>query len=514
MYYNVKGKRNASGKRLLFAGAMLCGGMILLLMLLGMKCSDGNETDTLLDPLSSGASSFPAQATQTPTTVTGPSRPENLPTETVTIPTQTEPAATDRDLGGKYLNVGSGYVAEVILYSAETFEGTTVDDYSLPTNNYLPAGTVDYCASELVSNGSYSYVQLRSGQRIYFKKKNIPMATKVQVVKQYQAQLPDHNEIGVVSYEDTGRHTVLTLDCLWKAPFYFDLAPQNYLKPTQSADRDYSVSAFTAKYVDITFCYATTFTGQVQIPADDPVFRAAEVIKNEHDHTLRLYFRKTGSFYGWDAYYNAKGQLCFRFLKPAQVVVANNACGADLTGVKIMIDVGHGGHDCGATALSGGKELEEADLNLNLAWMLTEKLEAAGATVIMNRTTDRTLTTDERLTLLKEEAPDLCIAIHQNSNEDSKKVSGFESYYYTPFSLLAATKICNTTRVSGIYKSTKLGWHVYFTARQTLCPVVLTENGYMSNTEDLKGMTTDSTLNAKANAIALGIGAYFLAIRN
>ena len=54
---------------------------------------------------------------------------------------------------GGYINVGSGYITEVITYSAETFNGTTKDDYSRPTNNYLPKGTVDYCSTAVVQNG-------------------------------------------------------------------------------------------------------------------------------------------------------------------------------------------------------------------------------------------------------------------------------------------------------------------------------------------------------------------------
>ena len=77
--------------------------------------------------------------------------------------------------GGKYINVGSGYICEIITYSAETFDGKTQDEFSRPTNNYLPEGTVDYCATELV-NGRYAL--LRSGHRVYVEKKNTPMSKK------------------------------------------------------------------------------------------------------------------------------------------------------------------------------------------------------------------------------------------------------------------------------------------------------------------------------------------------
>lgn len=477
----------------------------------------GTQLDTT-SPEESTADTQPPTETQPPETeepTVAPTETQPIETTTPTIPQVSGSLTTHPQLGGNYLNVGEGYVAEVIIYGAETFTGTTKDDYSLPTNNYLPEGTVDYCYSKVITNGSLSYVVLRSGQRVYLQKKNTPMAAQVQVVKQFDSTLPDHNELNVVSYENTGRHTVLTLDCLWKAPFYFDIAPQSYNNPSQSSNRDFSVTSCTAKYIDITFCYATSFTGTVQIPSGDPVFKSAELIRNEHDCTLRLYLKKTGGFYGWDAYYNDQGQLCFRFLNPAKVTAADNECGADLTGVKIMIDVGHGGYDAGAvTKDESGKQWEEADLNLSLAKALKEKLEAAGATVILNREGDTTLAVDTRLTMLKSEAPDFCIAIHQNSYTGSSKVNGFMSYYYTPYSQLAASKVCQATKASGVYKSSGLGWHVYFTARQTTCPVVLTENGYMSSPYDLGNMTSNEGVDAKATALAKGIADYFLAIQS
>jgi N-acetylmuramoyl-L-alanine amidase len=255
--------------------------------------------------------------------------------------------------GGNYINVGSGYIAEVIQVNVETFDGDTYDDFSHPTNNYLPKGTVDYCAKELTYGSSMKYVVLRSGHRVYYDKKVYPFGDgyykMIEEVKQYAGTLPDHNEIGVASLEIVGHHSILTLDTLWKAPFYFDLLPQRYANPD---NKDYAVTACTATYVDITFCYATKFEGKVQIPQDNPLFSHAELTQNEDDCTLRLYLKKTGAFFGWDAYYNDNDQLCFSFLNPAKATAADNVYGASLTGITIMLDVGHGGYDGGAEAIA------------------------------------------------------------------------------------------------------------------------------------------------------------------
>ena len=414
---------------------------------------------------------------------------------------------------GKYINVGSGYIAQIITFSAETFNGSTVDDYSHPYNNYLPEGTMDYCSTETITLGKLSYVVLRSGHRVYVEKRNNPTLAWVDIVDRYRGKLPDHNEIGFASMVVDGRHTVLTLDSLWKAPFYFDLKPQKYQYPANSSDRNYSIKNFTAEYVDITFCYATKFTGEIKIPADNPLFKSAELIRQESDCILRLYLKKTGGFYGWDCYYNEKGQLCFQFLNPAKATTSENVLGADLTGIKVVIDVGHGGSDPGTVRENyKGQDVYEADRNLALAQAVKQQLEAAGATVILNRTTDVRITVDERAKMLKQEKPDFCLSVHHNSLGGHPEWDRFETFYFTPFSQPATGFIKDRTAESEVYSSSIMNWHHFFLARQTVCPVVLAENGYMSCDAALDKTLDPAAIEAKATALAKGIADYFLKI--
>ena len=414
---------------------------------------------------------------------------------------------------GNYIDVGSGYIVEIVTNTAETFDGKTNDDYSRPTNTYLPKGTVDYCSTELVVNGKLQYVKMRCGSRVYVDKKNIPASKRSQVSDRYAGTLPDHNEISVVAMNQVGNRTVLTLDCLWKAPFYFDLQPQSYSYPNGGSDRSYEVTACTATYIDITFCYATQFDGTVQIPEGNPLFKSAELIRRDSDCTLRLHLKKTGGFYGWDCYYNDRDQLVFEFLNPAYVTSAENAYGADLTGITVMIDVGHGGIDGGAVGkLEDGTQIEEADRNLELANRLKAELESIGAKVIMNRTTDVAVTTDERINALKAAKPDICIAVHHNSISGSPNFGGFESFYYTPWSKLATEKVHQRTMDTGVYKQGDMRWFYYFVSRQTCCPVVLTENGYMTHLYDLNNTISQQAITQKAQAMTQGVVDYFLAI--
>lgn len=485
--------------------ALICVLIAVLAALLIVSINLGRSaTDTQPDTMSTAGNTVPSTV---PTTM-----PSSAPTTPPTYPTA--PSLPVTPSGGKYTNVGSGYVAEVIRSSIETFDGGKTDDYSRPTNNYLPEGTLDYCSEE------GNYAQLRSGHRVYLKKKNYPMekppySVFESEIKTYKGTLPDHNEIQLVSMQIEGRHTILTLDCLWKAPFYFDLAPQSYSNPGGGSDRDYAVSSCTATYVDITFCYATAFHGELSIADNHPLFKSAELIQNESDYTLRLHLRKTGGFYGWHAYYNDQDQLCFKFLNPVKVTAANNAYGADLTGVTVLIDVGHGGVDGGAVGTNeAGESWDEAELNLMLANALKKELESIGATVIMNRTGDTRLDINTRLEHVQQTAADICIAIHQDSIDGYPDLGGFSSMYYTPYSQLLAKKIYEETGKNGVYDRTVLKWYQgYFVTRETICPTVLTENGFVTNAKELADMVNPEKVLLKAQAMAQGIAKYFLAIQ-
>lgn len=112
--------------------------------------------------------------------------------------------------------------------------------------------------------------------------------------------LPDHNEIKVADFSEDGSHTRLTLDALWKAPFYLDILPQSYTNP---AKQDYRITQATYNYIDITFCYATSFEGEITVPESNPLFKSAEVIQNytadgsaTRDFTLRLHLKNRARF--------------------------------------------------------------------------------------------------------------------------------------------------------------------------------------------------------------------------
>ncbi len=441
----------------------------------------------------------------------------NITCKKYTIPVEYDP--NQKPLSDRYLNVGTGKIAEIVDYEAETFDPYSTDDWSRPTNNYLPKGTVDYAAEgHVYSSDSASkkeYVVLRCGKQVYLNRVNTPKKDTITVTKEYAGTLPDHNEIEFKNFENGTSHTTLTVGSLWKAPFYFDLLEQNYINPSK---QNYMVSDVTYNYVDITFCYASVYKGTIEIPEGNPIFKDVTIFENKDtdgnvvDITLRLYLKKQGAFYGWDSEYDENGNLVFSFLNPRKVTATTeNSYGADLTGAVILIDVGHGGSDAGALGFDG-KNHNEAIQNLILAKKIKRELENIGATVYMTRESNVDSTNDDKIKMLKELKPDYCICIHHNAFR-TESSHGFGAYYSQPFAHKATEFVYNhTSNLGNLYKKYFMKWHYYYMARSSYCPVVLTENGFISNRYDYSNIIDDAANDKKAEAIVKGIAEYFLYI--
>lgn len=418
----------------------------------------------------------------------------DIKVEKSSIINSSDPSVTPS--GGDYINVGSGLIATIVSRSAETFNANVIDDDSRTYNNYLPEGTQDYCAEGTVTYQGKEYYKLRCGRRVY-KTTYIGKSYEQTVATTSVGTLPDHNELEILSFTDDGKYSTLTLKSDWKAPFYFELKNQSYSKTRFT----YSISSVTFTYVDITFCYATVFEGEINIPDDHPVFKDAEIIKNEYDTTLRLYLKKTGGFYGWDCHYDSSGNLVFEFLNPAKMENSDS-----LNGITIYLDVGHGGADVGAVVGA----TNERNVNLMLAQKIRSRLEEKGATVIMNRTDNSTeINPENRINALRDSDADLCVAIHHDISTKSSP-NGFFGAYFTPFSYQAANYVWQQTASANIYKTMwDLEAHYYYVARVTSCPVILTENGFLSNSLDYEGIISEEITDKKADAIVAGVVDYF-----
>ena len=91
--------------------------------------------------------------------------------------------------------------------------------------------------------------------------------------------------------------------------------------------------------------------------------------------------------------------------------------------VLVVLDPGHGGDESGAHT----KHLREADIALDIAARMKNKLESNDFQVLMTRTDDSTVPLLDRAKLANDAAADVFVSIHVNAAEASQ-LNGIETY--------------------------------------------------------------------------------------
>jgi N-acetylmuramoyl-L-alanine amidase len=103
-----------------------------------------------------------------------------------------------------------------------------------------------------------------------------------------------------------------------------------------------------------------------------------------------------------------------------------------LSGIKILLDPGHGGKESGAAGPTG---YAEKDANLYVSKLIANQLIARGATVYLTRETDKELSLPQRAALIDAVKPAIALSIHYNSlpdDGDPQNTKGFGTFWYHP----------------------------------------------------------------------------------
>lgn len=159
--------------------------------------------------------------------------------------------------------------------------------------------------------------------------------------------------------------------------------------------------------------------------------------------------------------------------------------------------------------------IPEYEVNLQVALLLRDALEAEGATVVMTReTNDVDISNQERAILCNEAGCDLVLRIHCNGSEN-RSVTGIGLYvratgacaeesYAASEAILPAMAEATGANAQGIYKRdsyTGLNWSVV--------PSILVEMGYMSNAEEDEKLCDPEYQALLVEGMVEGICAYF-----
>lgn len=173
----------------------------------------------------------------------------------------------------------------------------------------------------------------------------------------------------------------------------------------------------------------------------------------------------------------------------------------------IVLDPGHGGEDPGA--ISDDESLYEKDITLKTAQAVQQALEKAGATVIMTRDGDETVSLSERPAIANQQNADAFISLHYDAAENSQSASGSTVYQYGDDSTPLAIAVQAQLMEQGQLPNTGIKFGDFQVIRDSQMPGLLIELGYMSNLNDIAVFTQDSYYEHVAKSITDGLTIFF-----
>lgn len=191
--------------------------------------------------------------------------------------------------------------------------------------------------------------------------------------------------------------------------------------------------------------------------------------------------------------------------------------------VTVVLDAGHGGEDGGAIGVNG---VFEKDLNLSVAATIRDMLASVGVKVVMSRTEDRLLYTEEqnlkghrkeydlrnRLVFSESYENGLLVSIHMNTFPQ-ESCRGLQVYYSSndPSSRSLAACVQESARLqladSNTRKIKEAGSSIYLLHRSKN-PAVMIECGFLSNREECEKLSDEDYRRRLSFAIFCGIMEY------
>ncbi len=191
--------------------------------------------------------------------------------------------------------------------------------------------------------------------------------------------------------------------------------------------------------------------------------------------------------------------------------------------ICVVIDAGHGGVDPGKIGINGALE---KDVNLQIALLVKEYLEAQDVEVVMTRETEEGLYDADasnkkvqdmkrRISIIDETAPVVTVSIHQNSYPE-EYVSGAQVFYYT--GSYEGQKLADLIQESLIKRIAPDNHRQikendsYYLLKKTATPIVIVECGFLSNNAEAEKLCERTYQERVAWAIHLGILQYLNSI--
>ncbi len=196
-----------------------------------------------------------------------------------------------------------------------------------------------------------------------------------------------------------------------------------------------------------------------------------------------------------------------------------------LSGITICVDPGHGGQGTepgytgGTTGVITGQT--EGDVNLRVALILRQYLQAAGANVVMTRIADQRCSDegsclreelDFRTNTAKRHRADFFVSVHHNEAGRNKPNTNYTAVFYRGSSKASAPLASNvSSAVSSLMGIKNAGAKVgdYRVLNQIDMPGIIVEASFMSCPAEDQKLANLSYNKLEARAIATGVLNYF-----
>ncbi|WP_250432480.1 N-acetylmuramoyl-L-alanine amidase family protein [Hanstruepera flava] len=164
----------------------------------------------------------------------------------------------------------------------------------------------------------------------------------------------------------------------------------------------------------------------------------------------------------------------------------------------VVIDVSHGGHDQGQQ----GHSITEKEIALKVALKLQELAENSPVEIILTRDSDTFLSLKDRMAFINKQNPHYMLSLHANGYKD-ESVSGYELFYgdndFHEESKKLASNISERLDIQP--KSRGIHQVGFYLLKNTTCPSVFLEMGFLSNMNDRNYLTSKTGQTAIATGI-------------
>jgi N-acetylmuramoyl-L-alanine amidase len=221
------------------------------------------------------------------------------------------------------------------------------------------------------------------------------------------------------------------------------------------------------------------------------------------DSVFRVSIDLSQRTWGYQAFHDAGGALVVRIRRPPPLDPDE-----PLKGLLIAVDAGHGGSD---TLTIGPTRLSEANANLAVALKIKPLLEAAGARVLMTRTTNVFLDLAQRTQMAEDANADVLLSVHNNAFPEGVNPfqnNGTSVYFFHPHSIDLVQHLQRQLLDELRLRDIGYGRADLALVRPTWMPAALTETSFMMVPEQEAALRNEQAVERIAQAHVRGLAAF------